>query len=209
MEKCFRSSVKISVSDSRSATRTRAASARSIGRSRCFSMSSRMRGASTWSSGASASAWVSYRLHSPFCPSQDPASRHIASVNAGHTVMRGCRNALNVATHASCSLSPLSRSATSGPTSTSTPRTCSSSKQCGELLASCALEVAHTEIYQANDIDPRIIRTATGRLITVQALIVSEGFANDIRSCQLPALRHGIEETLGLRSQANCQRHLK
>jgi hypothetical protein len=50
------------------------------------------------------------------------------------------------------------------------------------LLARCALEVAHTEIYEANDIDPRIIRTATAVLITVQAFIASEGFANDIRS---------------------------
>jgi hypothetical protein len=50
------------------------------------------------------------------------------------------------------------------------------------LLTRCALEVAHTDIYEANDIDPRIVRTATGALIIVQALIASEGFANHIRS---------------------------
>jgi hypothetical protein len=50
------------------------------------------------------------------------------------------------------------------------------------LLAGGARGVAHTEIYEANDIDPRIVRTATGVLTVVQALIVSEGFANDIRS---------------------------
>jgi hypothetical protein len=46
--------------------RTNAASARSIGRSRYFSINSRMRGASPSSSGANVSAPVSTRLQSAF-----------------------------------------------------------------------------------------------------------------------------------------------
>jgi hypothetical protein len=73
------------------------------------------------------------------------------------------------------------------------------------LLPRRALGVAHAKTHDAKDIEPSIIRTATGVLAAVIRFISGERFANDVGARQLPALRQCIQDTLGPGAEANCQ----
>jgi hypothetical protein len=93
--------VKIRVKESRPATRTSPASARSIGRSRYFSHQLAHASRIGFAERGQRERVGLHRLQIAFCPGQDPRSRYVASVKAGQTVMSDPLSVLSEATHAS------------------------------------------------------------------------------------------------------------
>ena len=98
----------------------RAASAKSMGRSRYFCISALMRARSAVSNWTSFNTPSDTMSHSASGPPRVSASRCMASVSAGQTVASGSRMRLRASTHRSCSASSPSRSAMRAPASTRT-----------------------------------------------------------------------------------------
>src|SRR5439155_2570671 len=117
----------------------------------------------------------------------------MASVNAGQTVTSGSRSVLRAATLAACCKSLWSRSATSGPASTSTPRTGLLANDCGELLSRRSPSIARASADHADDVEPCVIRASLPvGVAAVGGGVMLQRVADDIRSRLAAATRQGV-----------------
>src|SRR5205807_6889379 len=124
----------------------------------------------------------------------------MASVNAGQTVTSGSRSVLRAATLAGCCKSLWSRSATSGPASTSTPRTGLLADDCGELLAGRLPSIARASADHADDVEPGVIGASPAGVAAVGGRVTLQRVADDIRS-RPAATRQSVHGAFHSRAQ--------
>src|SRR3989454_10311507 len=131
----------------------------------------------------------------------------MASVNAGQTVTSGSRSVLRAATLAAWCKSLWSRSATSGPASTSTPRTGLLADDRGELLARRSPSIARASADHADDVEPGVIRASPAGVAAVGGRVMLQRVADDIRSRLAAATGQGVHGAVGSRVQPDSHRH--
>ena len=76
-----------------------------------------------------------------------------------------------------------------------------------ELIARRACRIPHTQVDDADDVDPGLVGPFDAGLVG-RDVIVREGLAHDIRARQLAPPRNPIQGPFGLRIHANRQRHI-
>src|SRR5438094_3357 len=93
------------------------------------------------------------------------------------------------------------RSATSGPASTSTPRTGLLADDCGELLAGRLPSIARASADHADDVEPGVIGASPAGVAAVGGRVTLQRVADDIRSRLAAATRQSVHGAFHSRAQ--------